>query len=103
MAKDQGKTTGRSGKGASAAGSAKPPVVTAPAAPAPEPKKRVGVAQFAKEVRAEARKITWTSWKETWINAVLVGILVTITAVFFLIVDGTLSFLMQQLLRMASS
>ena len=102
MAKD--KTTGRTGKGASAAGAAKPPVVSAAAsAMAAEPKKKTSIPQFAKEVRAEVRKITWTTWKETWINSVLVLILVTITSVFFLFVDGSLSFLMQQLLRLASS
>ena len=59
--------------------------------------------RFAKEVRSESRKITWTTWNETWINSILVFILVAVTAVFFLLVDGSLSFLIQQLLRLASS
>ena len=100
MAKDKGnKPTNRSRADARSAGAAPTPSVSAPAAP----KKPFNPAQFAKEVRAESRKITWTSWKETWINAVLVLILVSITAVFFLLVDGSLSFLIQQLLRLASS
>jgi preprotein translocase subunit SecE len=102
MAKDVGKmATTRSKADTRAAGAAKPPAVAA-RAPA-EPKKKVSPAQFFKEVRIEARKIHWTTWKETWINSVLVFILVTLTAIFFLLVDGTLAFLIQQLLRLASS
>ena len=81
---------------------AKPPApVAAKAVPAP-PKPRTSPAQFVREVRAEARKITWTSWKETWITSVMVGIMVVITAIFFSVVDGSLNFLMQQFLRLAS-
>jgi preprotein translocase subunit SecE len=102
MAKDLVKgTTPRSKAGVRTAGAANPPAVTAPA-PA-EPRKRTSPGQFFKEVRTEARRITWPSWKETWINSVLVLILVTVTAIFFLLVDGTFSFLLQQLLRLASS
>ena len=35
------------------------------------------------EVRAEARKITWTSRQETWITSVMVAIMVVLAAVFF--------------------
>jgi preprotein translocase subunit SecE len=103
MAKDQVKgTTSRSKAGARTTGAADTPVVTS--STAPESKKpRTSLPQFAKEVRTEARRITWPSWKETWINSVLVLILVTVTAIFFLLVDGTFSFLLQQLLRLASA
>ncbi len=39
----------------------------------------------------EARKVTWTPWKETWITSVMVGIMVVITAIFFSVVDGSLT------------
>ena len=108
MAKDQGVKS-------PAAPRAKPPAKLAPksaqsvksavsatAARAPEPARpRPNLAQFAREVRAEARKITWTSWKETWITSVMVFIMVVVTATFFLVVDGSLSFIMQQLLKLA--
>ncbi len=83
---------------------AKPAVVAAPAVAAapPAPKPRVSPAQFATEVRQEARKITWPSWKETWITSVMVFIMVTVTAVFFLVSDGALSFLLQQILKLAT-
>ena len=76
------------------------PVVAAAAPAAPKP--RVSPAQFATEVRQEARKITWPSWKETWITSVMVFIMVTVTAVFFLVSDGALSFLLQQILKLAT-
>ena len=78
-----------------------PPVAAGKARPS-EPKKKVPPGQFVNEVRAEGRKITWPSRKETWITSVMVFIMVVIAAIFFAIVDGTLSFLMQQALRLLS-
>jgi preprotein translocase subunit SecE len=62
----------------------------------------VTAAQFAREVRAEGRKITWPSRKETWITSVMVFIMVVVASIFFALVDGTLSFTLQQLLRLVS-
>src|SRR4051812_33118995 len=67
-----------------------------------EPKKKTSLPQFAKEVRAEARKITWTSRKETWITSVMVAIMVCLAAVYFSIVDGVLHFLITQVLKLAT-
>ena len=50
--------------------------------------------KFSREVRAEARKVTWTSWKETWITSVMVGIMVVLTSLFFFIVDACFAFAM---------
>ena len=58
---------------------------------APAPKKRVSPAQFLSQVRAEGRKITWPSRKETWITSVMVLIMVLIAAIFFWIVDWALA------------
>jgi len=74
----------------------------AAAAPAP-PKKRTTPVQFFREVRAEARKITWTSRKETWITSVMVFIMVVLASLFFLAVDGGLGFAINQLLKLATS
>jgi preprotein translocase subunit SecE len=52
------------------------------AAPA-APKKRTNPVQFFREVRAEARKITWTTRKETWITSVMVFIMVVMASLFF--------------------
>jgi preprotein translocase subunit SecE len=105
MAKDQGvkMPAARTGKrptrtavpAKSAAGA------SAASAAVAEPKKRTSPTQFWQEVRVEARKITWPSWKETWITSVMVFIMVAITAIFFLVVNTGLNFGLQQLLRIA--
>ena len=56
------------------------------------PKKKTSPAKFIQEVRQEARKITWTSRKETWITTVMVLIMVIVAAAFFFVVDGILGF-----------
>jgi preprotein translocase subunit SecE len=66
------------------------------------PKPRVTMSQFAREVRAEGRKITWPSRRETWITSIMVFLMVVIASIFFAVVDGSLSFLLQQLLRWVS-
>jgi len=71
-----------------------------PAAPA---KKRVGPIQFLREVRAEARKVTWTSWKETWITSIMVGIMVILTAFFFFGVDAVLNVAIGAILKLANA
>ncbi|HEY0052072.1 MAG TPA: preprotein translocase subunit SecE, partial [Caulobacteraceae bacterium] len=75
-----------------------PPVVAAAAEPA-APKKRTSPVQFGREVRAEARKISWPSRKETWITSVMVFIMVVLAAVFFWIVDLILGFGASQLIQ----
>ena len=69
------------------------------ASPEAAPKKRTGLVQFAREVRAEARKVTWTSWKETWITSVMVGIMVVLAAMFFFGVDEVFGLAMDQILK----
>jgi len=106
MANDQGVKlpTTRRGKGpVRTPAPAKPAAVTAaPAAPAVK-KPSVSPAQFWREVQQEARKITWTSWRETWITSVMVFIMVALTGVFFLGVDQALGWGMQFLLKLATS
>jgi len=63
------------------------------------PKKPFNPVQFFREVRAEARKITWPSRRETWVTTVMVMIMVLITAVFFFVVDLSLSFGVTQILK----
>ena len=103
MANNQGASPpmskGRGGKPAAV------PVVAArvPKTATPDaPRKRVGPVQFFREVQAEARKITWTSRKETWITSVMVFIMVVISAVFFLFVDQMLGLGMQFLLKLGT-
>jgi preprotein translocase subunit SecE len=62
---------------------------------APAPKKRTGPFTFFAQVRQEARKVTWTSRKETVAASIMVGIMVIIAAVFFYIADALVSFLVR--------
>jgi preprotein translocase subunit SecE len=66
------------------------------------PKKRTNPVQFFREVRAEAKKITWPSRRETWITTVMVLIMVVIAAVFFLAVDLLLSVGVSELLKIGA-
>jgi preprotein translocase subunit SecE len=59
----------------------------ASAAQVEAPKKRTSLPQFIAEVRAEARKVTWTSRKETWITSVMVLIMVVTASLFLFVVD----------------
>jgi preprotein translocase subunit SecE len=43
--------------------------------------------EFTQQVREEARKIAWPSRKEVMISTIMVMIMVTMAAIFFLAVD----------------
>ena len=59
--------------------------------------------KFFQEVRAEVRKITWTSRRETWITSVMVAIMVVFAALFFYVVDFVLRVGVSQLLKLANA
>jgi preprotein translocase subunit SecE len=67
------------------------------------PKKPFNPVQFYREVRVEARKVTWTTWKETWITSVMVGIMVIVTALFFFAVDAGFGFGMNLILKLGTA
>ena len=69
---------------------------------APAPKKRVSPAQFVNEVRAEARKVTWTSRKETWITSVMVVIMVVVVSLFLFLVDFVLNLGVNGIIKLGS-
>ena len=48
-------------------------------------------AQFVREVRNEALKVTWPSRKETIVSTVMVCVISVIAALFFLLADSILS------------
>jgi preprotein translocase subunit SecE len=58
--------------------------------------------KFLREVRAEARKVSWTSWKETWITSVMVGMMVIVASLFFFLVDAVFSFGISQALKLGN-
>jgi preprotein translocase subunit SecE len=53
---------------------------------------------FIQEVRQEVSKVTWPTWKEVWITTAMVLLMVTLTALFFLIADQIIAFLISFLL-----
>ena len=62
--------------------------------------------KFLQEVRAEAQKVTWPSRRETAITTAMVFVMVAIMVVvamgFFAVVDGSVSFGVNQILKLAS-
>jgi preprotein translocase subunit SecE len=61
--------------------------------PAPAPRARSGgPIQFFQETRREISKVTWPTWKETWLTTVMVFIMVGLTMVFFFVVDWVLAY-----------
>jgi len=66
------------------------------------PKKPFNIVQFSREVRNEARKITWTTRRETWITSVMVAIMVVVAMVFFWLVDAGVSLSVNSILKLAS-
>jgi len=55
-------------------------------------------AQFIREVRQEASKVTWPTRKETGITTAMVFIMVVLAALFFFFVDTVVAKLIQLIL-----
>lgn len=62
-------------------------------------KPRVGLMQFLREVRAEARKVTWASRKETIAASIMVLIMAVTASIFFLLVDQVLGWLVRWIMQ----
>ena len=56
------------------------------------PARRTTPVEFFQQVRREARKVTWPSWKETWLTTMMVFIMVGVTMAFFAVVDFLLQY-----------
>jgi len=59
---------------------------------------KTSAAQFVKQVRQEAAKVTWPTRKETSISTLMVFMMVVFAAVFFFLVDQILSLGVRQIL-----
>jgi preprotein translocase subunit SecE len=66
-----------------------------------EPKRRGGPFAFLREVRAEARKVTWATRQEVTVSTIMVLIMVAIATLFFFIVDLILGGGIRMLLNFA--
>ena len=54
--------------------------------------------EFVREVRAEVAKVTWSTRRETMITTSMVFIFVVIAALFFLLADKVIGFVIKTLL-----
>jgi preprotein translocase subunit SecE len=80
--------------------SPKPEVVgSSPSAPAK--KNMINPLKFFQEVKQETFRITWPTKKETMMGAVMVFALASIAAIFFLILDQILRFLLNIVLTVS--
>ena len=61
--------------------------------PAPAPRARGGIFKFFQEVRREGiDKVTWPTFRETYLTTMMVFIMVALTMVFFFVVDWLLNY-----------
>jgi preprotein translocase subunit SecE len=63
---------------------------------------RTSPIEFFRQVRAETRKITWPSRRETIMTGVMVLIMATLLGLFFLGVDSIFDAIVNYLLSLAS-
>jgi preprotein translocase subunit SecE len=55
-------------------------------------------AQFVKQVRQEAKKVTWPTRKETIASTAMVFLMVVFAAIFFFVADWVLGAVIRQIL-----
>lgn len=55
---------------------------------------------FLQEVRQEVSKVVWPSRRETTVTTIMVFIMVFLAAIFFLLADQALSFIVRSLLAL---
>ena len=58
--------------------------------------------EFFNQVKTETKKVAWPTRRETVMTAVMVVIMTSVLAVFFLGVDSFFNLLVQQLLKLAA-
>ncbi|MDP1724650.1 MAG: preprotein translocase subunit SecE [Alphaproteobacteria bacterium] len=60
---------------------------------------KISPVKFFKQVKQEAIKVTWPTRKETLVTTLMVLILATLAAIFFVLVDQGLSFAVKFILN----
>jgi preprotein translocase subunit SecE len=55
--------------------------------------------EFVQQVRQEAAKVTWPTWKEVWITTAMVLVMVTMASIFFMLVDQGIGWFVQLVLN----
>ena len=82
--------------------SPKPEVVgSSPSAPAKLKINMKNPLKFLQEVKQEAFKVTWPTWKETLQGALMVFVMAVVMSLFFLLLDQVLKFFLELLLKVS--
>ena len=63
---------------------------------------KVSIGEFARQVKAEAGKVVWPTWKETVTTGIMVLIMTTILGLFFFGVDSAFSAIVRNLIALIS-
>ena len=56
--------------------------------------------KFLQEVRQETAKVTWPTRNETWVTTIVVLIMVTLAAIFFLLADQLMGWIVSSILSL---
>lgn len=59
-------------------------------------------AEFVNQVKAETKKVTWPSRKETTVSVIAVFIMVTLAALFLFFADQIIAFMVNFILELGS-
>jgi preprotein translocase subunit SecE len=65
-----------------------------------EPRRKGGPFAFWREVRAEARKVTWATRQEVTVSAIMVAMFTVAAALFFFLTDTIASFIVRFILSL---
>ena len=57
--------------------------------------------KYIQEVKQEAFKVTWPTWKETLQGALMVFVMAVVMSLFFLLLDQVLKFFLELLLKVS--
>ena len=57
--------------------------------------------KFIQEVKQEAFKVSWPTWKETLQGALMVFVMAVVMSLFFLLLDQALKFFLELLLKVS--
>ena len=57
--------------------------------------------KFIQEVKQEAFKVSWPTWKETLQGALMVLVMAVVMSLFFLLLDQVLKFFLELLLKVS--
>ena len=82
---------------------AKKPPVPAKAGNTKGDKSSVGPVQYLGQVRQEARKVVWPTWRETLTTTALVMVMVVLMGVFFFVVDWALATIIRLVLGLGGA